>query len=528
MGLQNNWHGDFFYFDNQKEYTVNHWQQYISKHEEENNPTFFETAKENYKQSEMLYSEALLDSDLLTRVINDPGSNAFSDQTKKLILESKLKTLKPLMVNASSATREAELQGYEEEFEQYTKKLQVINSRNKNPEDKTKALLDTNTNKEENKKKVESIFQAIIDFLKYLFILSPLALVRWIGERNLNRLSLTFSRISLKNLLTYLKSLGVLDKGSKLHGIFINIAMLDYPATVFSLLSVFIFMAKLLVNITLPFKHLFAPTSRAELAFGWWTRAKMEVMRVWDIYANDIFWMVFNGITNFPLVVGLSIPVANWILAGALFFDIAVLGRVLYLEDKKLANEIAWLNQQITLAKTNNNLPHQEMYTAMRSQAEISRVGIRATLIACIIATALFIASLALIFTLATPLMAPIGFFACVVAVAVILSRKEIGKYAEAKASQSVYQDQYETKALRAENASKTGWQLAKSLTEHIVIPMIIMGLYTVSLPAAIAFTVLYVAIKTSGVKLTDFECNNKPKALAFEEKVPEQTFSLG
>lgn len=529
MGTQVTWHSDYFYFRKQG-YSDDYRDQQVSK--DKKGTSEYAKAQNAYKTSQSLYKSAKLDSDLLSKVINDPGSNAFTDETKRLILQSKLYCLKPLMVNANSATRKSELKGYEDEVREYQKKLDTIESRIRKNKSVSATEKDVNKKWEElgantdllnelnntQAQKVETWFEQTLNFFKSFFLLSPLAFVRWVGELNLYRLSYRFSQISWKNIWTYLKSLGILDSGSKLHGLFINISMMDYPVTIFNALSVLIFALKLSISLTLPVKHALAPTSQAELAFRWWERAWIEIARVWDIYANDIFWMIFNGITNFPLWVGLSIPVANWILTGALFFDVAVLSVLLYKEEKKLNEEIAWLNTQISLAKENKDNAYVEMYTAMQHQAQITKISNRATLTACIIATAMFITSMALILSLATPLMAPIGFFVCVLAVAIILARKDIGQYAEAKASQHIFKNEYATKDIRAANAREKGWQLAKSLAEFVFIPMLIIGLYTISLPAAIAFTVIYVSVKASGVKLTSVTSDDTTKRIEFED----------
>ncbi len=523
MSVQSKWHTDFFSYNSTQKYSVDHREQNLTKEQLEQDPELFEKIKDNYRKSEELYSSAKLHNELLTRVINDPGSNAYSDKTKELILEKKTDCLKPIMVSAFSATRD-EMQDLEKELAKNDERYTIIKTRIANAKEKAENIIINKIKEGINKEKVKSYFEAIYDFLKYLFTFSPSQFIQWMSELNLYRLSYTFPRISLKQLFTLLQSLGIINSKGKFQGIFINTSRMDYPTPVFNLLSVLIFAVKIISGLSLIIKHAINPTSYAELAFGIGTRAKKEFMRLWDVFANDIFWLTFNLITNYSLLFKIPIPIANWILTGALLFDITLLSIILFNKDKQLAAEILWLGEQIELAKENNSEEHVEMYQAMIDQAKIMRAGIRTTFLMCIFATTLFIASLALTFSLATPLMAPIGFFACVVAVAIILSRREIGAYAEARAAKSIYANHKETSDIvdaRNKNVSKTGLQLAKSLAEHIFIPMIIIGLYTISLEAAIAATALYVCVKVSGVKLTNFENKNKPKELAFEDEAP-------
>lgn len=503
MREQNKLYTRYFSYNSKEKYAVDYTQQQKTRLDEEKNDESFNIAKSNYKDSQELYGVVKADSSLLTKLINDPGFKYYNDKTKIAILEYKLHTLKPLMVNANSASRASELNKYIKEKKRFEKMLNELKR------SKLETHLIKNKVVNDNAKKVKSYLEKISDFLRDLFLLGPASFVAWIGELNIYRLSYTFSRISWKNLWTYLKSINILDSSSKLKGVFVNIAMMDYPAQTFNALSVLIFATKISVNLTIPIKHMLDPTSRVETAFGWFTRFKMELYRVWDVYFNDIFWMIFNGITNFPMRVGLAIPVANWILTGALLFDVALLSFLWGKEEINLGDEIAWLKKQDYAALQKRDDTSMVMYGGMIVQAEISLSGIRAKFIACIIATALFITSLALVLSLATPLMAPISFFVCVLAVSIILSRNEIANYAEAKSSQEKHKNTNEPQDIKTERAKiskQQGWQLAKTLAENIIVPMVIVGVFTVSWPAAIALTAIYILFKASRMEVPAFE----------------------
>ena len=542
--------------------------------------------KQNYEESEAIYSTVTRDNDLLSGAISDPAFNyLFKDPEKRRAFhESRKRTLKKILVNSASANRKAETKDLEEQLQSTLDEIGYL--------DRKLSIDAINKQKAAAKKRAEdarmarSWIKAVADYLKSLSELNPTAFIRWVGNLNLYRLSWTFSRISWKTMWLYLQQLGILSSESTLHGVPINITIMDAPTSVFNFLSVYFFIARLGVEISLPIKHAAAPTYVAEEAFSPGKRAVIEIKRQWVNFFNDSWWLIFNAITNFPKTFGVAIPVAGWILTGALFFDVGLLFFVSRYEEAESAAKIKWLDERIKdkydpeskeninakaqkirnkleglniagidnqikwinkelpnindtelrvkaallsalkdnapgiqqdsfeneIGKTNKQLElyhidldtHTHVFKAMKNQALIQRDGFRALMVALVFATVLFITSLALTLSLASPIVAPIGFFICVVAVAFILSRSEFSQIAAARAAKNYNQDELiaddgdrqHVKHLRDEKEKEAWKEFAKTFAENVFVPMLIIGLYTINWPLAIVFTVTYVFYK--------------------------------
>lgn len=462
-------------------------------------------AKEAYKLSQRDYSVLKRDNSLIAGAVADPVFKHRSEANKSVFYEDRQKTLEKLLVNSTTADRYIETKNYNKQLQNVKDARLAAGFLVQIQKEKSKKAADA--------QKSRTIIDKFNDFLKNLFILNPTAFMKWVGTINLYRLSWTFSRISIKNLLLYLQSIGVLDQNGSVYGVSFNTKILDAPNTVFNYLSVYLFLAKIMVNISLPFKHAFAPTNEAEKGIDWWTRFKIELNREWVNFLNDSWWVMLNAVTNFPKAFGLSIPVAGWILTGALFFDATLLVAVSYYEEKEIAEKISWLKRQIE-SKDPAVQQHIPLFKSMLKQAEIQREGFRTLIKLILFATALFVASLALTLSLASPIVAPVGFLACVIAVAFILSREEAAAVAEARAAryydankvEEQYKDAEEIQIMK-EHGSEIKAELKKSeeeawktfglnFAEHVFVPMIIVGVYTICWPAAIVLTIMYVACK--------------------------------
>lgn len=571
-----------------------------------------EDIQQNYKKYSKVYLAVMFDNSLLKGEIADPSFKYKTQASQEAFHAARTRSLQKILVVSGSANKVLETRKFAAELEQNKQDLANLKLSRQQLADKIRS----EKLAQEEAAKAYSCMQEIANYLKSLCEFNPTAFVQWVGTINLYRLSWTFSRISWKTMWLYLQQLGILSSNSKLHGVPINITIMDAPTSVFNFLSVYIFFAKLAVNISLPFKHAFAPTYVAEEGLSKSERFWMEIKREWVNFFNDGWWIALNAITNYPKIFGISIPIAGWILTGALFFDVGLLLIVSRHEEAKIAAKIKWLeeriadhrnsvilNEHLSLREINNildisisnqqrrdeqtkinanisekankllndklknrslniaetikiideELPevnytelrikieillsirttsrteqdaldskiqevqeqldeytqelntHLDVFKAMKDQAKIQRSGFRALIGLLVFATVMFIASLALTLSIASPIVAPIGFFVCIVAVALILSREEFSAIAEIRSAKNIKMDQdksleyTESQAVKAERNAmehKAWIKFGKTFAEHVFVPMLIIGLYTISWPLAVVFTVTYVIYK--------------------------------
>lgn len=481
-------------------------------------PEDLETAQEEYKKSQAQYSENSRDNRLLAGAMQDPTFEYYSKETKILFCKARIRVLEKLLVNSVTANRSGETDQYTEQ------RLWALGLLAK-LEEEGKGNTTSSQKKAADKKAQNLVEEDIINktaaYLKDMFTFNPTAFIRWAGTINLYRMSYTFSRISLKNTLLYLQSLGIIDQNGNLNGVSFNIAIIDAPNDVFNHLSVCIFLARISVMLFEILQHTFAPTNEAEKAFSGWGRFKIEVGREWSNLCNDSWWVFINAITNFPQTFHL-VPIAGWVLTGALFFDVGLLLTMSYYEEQEVAAKIQWLEEQI---ESNDPYAQQNItvFSAMLRQAKIQHTGFRAMIGVVIFATVLFIVSLALTLSLTSPLAVPIGFFVCIVAAALIFSRGNIQQIAQIRAELcdinlisdrseeeqgllkldelSNIKRQHKNEISRELSAKEAeAWKaFALTFAEHVFVPIIIVGMYTLCWPAAVVLTVIYVIHKCVG-----------------------------
>ncbi|MDF1756742.1 MAG: hypothetical protein P1U74_00340 [Legionellaceae bacterium] len=454
--------------------------------------------QKNYVESESIFKTVEANEKLFNRIIKDISFQDHSDEVRALIKKEYEKSLRLLIVNTSSSNRRLDIKKYKDALDASSgmaaaNEAAYSEQKNKDYWEKTTAFF----------AKLYTSFNNLIEF-------HPSQFFDFLGTLNLYRLSYVFSRLSWKNLWLFFKSLNFLDINDKLRGHFINIAMMDYPTTVFNLASVFIFVARLLVEAATILKHWIKPTV-AEQGFSWSSRIYIEWVRKYARILNDIVWAVINAVTNFPLHFGIAIPVASWILAGFLFFDIGLLSYQLYGEESDYKERKAWAEDQKSIMNGKKlDFSHDEEYAQkvlaknkpiysfmldlLDKEAQICLAETRAIVGLCIFATVLFVASLACCITMSSPLVLPICFFVCVFSVAMIISRGKFGEIFSARKTKELdtsgkYKDE------RNEAIQKAQWDFAKSFAINLFAPMIIIGLFTVHWPTAIAAIVVYLAV---------------------------------
>ena len=150
----------------------------------------------------------------------------------------------------------------------------------------------------------------------------------WLSFFNITRIQLVFSRITVKQGLLVANNLHWLEKLESVLGRHIDVngmvATLDSTAGVFNVMSVGIFVARFTINAGTLLKHTCFP-SQEEQDISWTDRFCGELKKRHCDYLNDIVWGSVNGLTNYAQYFIIPGPTANWILAGFLFFDVALL-----------------------------------------------------------------------------------------------------------------------------------------------------------------------------------------------------------
>ena len=270
-------------------------------------------------------------------------------------------------------------------------------------------------------------------------------------------------------------------------------------------------------------------------------RFKFELYKRHCNFANDLVWATVNFLTNFNNISGISGPVAGYLTAAFLVFDVAMtfykcnLAKAEYLSKKaQYLEEINQYNdsKQCKGMTEEQRLAHLSFLHKQMIELEFNWKTKEATFYFVAAAAVLLMAGFTASMLVSAPLLVAGAFFACMIAVAMYLSANS---YA-----------QFKDKSLRLEQAQLTGAHLAHALKDYetarndfiftmvknTVAPILLITTYAICWPAAVALTALYLGYEL--MHAYDQHCANKKiKQLALEAPVNEPeadylSFSLG
>lgn len=329
----------------------------------------------------------------------------------------------------------------------------------------------------------------------------------WLGFTNIYRIHFTFCRLFVKQSLLFVKELQWLEQLQNLAGRNIDemVNTINTTASVFNVLSVGLFAARLIINTAMLLKHtLVAPTAEEQkLAIK--DRFYQELYKRHCTMLNDVAWGTVNLLTNYSAIFHLSAPVANWLTAGFLCFDVSLLLYRHYLAEKEYEFKKAQYTQEklhyhMLLEGTELSLQERKKYEAQLSmlddqlaQHDIKWKATSANLSFNVGGAMLLMAGFTASFLIATPAAAIACYFVCTLAVAMYLTADLYGKYKE----KSLILQQYEREGINT-SVARLEMQSARNdfmiaMAKNIIMPLLIVTTFAVCWQAAVALVILYV-----------------------------------
>ena len=341
------------------------------------------------------------------------------------------------------------------------------------------------------------------------------------------RIHFVFCRLAVKYSVLMARELQWLDKFDKVMGSHTDVdrmvAIINSPAAVFNGLSVGVPAARLLIDLGKFFKHTFIPTD-AEKLLTMSERAYHEFIKRRCDIANDLVWTTVNGLSNYAYYFKLSGPVAAWLTAGFLIFDMSLLTYRLHLAEQEYELKRAqyegerdlWmrkLGQASNLEETNRINRHIVMLNEQLKQLELSRLTTRYTYLFNVAAAGILMGGFSASLLLATPVAVAVCYLICTLAVAMYLSANVYGKYKEK--SLVLAQCEREEKfvmlnglqvtqrspsmllALREAKEARNDFIL--TMIKNTMMPMLVVATFAVCWQAALVFTALYLSYEMFG-----------------------------
>ena len=307
-----------------------------------------------------------------------------------------------------------------------------------------------------------------------------------VGEINVQRLSTRFSLLTLKQSLLLADQWHLLDNLQAMLGRQINIAILDAPLGVYNALSVALCGIRLVFDLGMLAKHTWFPVG-LESELTAWDRASVEIQQHYYHLANDMIWSTVNALCNYGAYFHVAAPVASVLMVGFTVFDIFWLNylliqvRAVYALEKSQREDY----KNTLLEGTSAWRMADDQLKQLERNAEKDKTTLEFYLAAACILECGFLAA----FILAPPAFMPVCLLLCNIAIAMYLSGDKYGVYKE--------------KCLAftpAHHCATQGdvddaWNdLMGTMVKNTVMPFIILGAFTLSVPAAAVLTLAYTA----------------------------------
>lgn len=329
----------------------------------------------------------------------------------------------------------------------------------------------------------------------------------WVAFANIYRIHTVFCRLTAKGFLNIAAEFKLLDSLKSLLGWEVNIPNLDAPANVYNAASVGLFAIRFMIHTGLLVKHVFVPTDKERDGEHWYDHAYerfiAELNKRYCVMLNDVAWSSVNALSNYAIYFNLSSTFANWLTAGFLCFDVALLiwRRRLEEQDYLLKkqqyltelgvldindlNDVQPLERKILLEQ----LKRLEARWEAKSATYWFDVAAAAVLLASF-STAIFITSPAIV--------TPLCFLAITIGASMYLCDGYFQSYQEKKSMlKYIPLDEASTPAYKAVVAQQLNdsWNtFLMSLLKCATIPLFITTAFAVSPPVAILLTGLYIA----------------------------------
>ncbi|VEG91584.1 hypothetical protein [Legionella spiritensis] len=328
-----------------------------------------------------------------------------------------------------------------------------------------------------------------------------------VGLYNVWRLYWAFSRMMLTNTLLELKDGPVLAKLERFLGKHIDVdaivAAFEAPGEIMRTLSVAFFGSRFLMNLSMVYKHTFMPSELEKTRL----RSKRLSDELWERhpgFINDFVWTVINGLTNYNEIFHISAPVAGWIVAGFLFFDVCVLLWRRHLEEQKYLAKKAQYREELSFYQKKLKEPdldederkrYLQHIALLHSQLTELEIGWQATDSAFwfnVSAALLLMVGFSAAMMFNAPALIIVSYAICVLAIGMYLSDGAYKQYKEKslRLRQADIDNISNVQALQEYKAARN--ELIYTMIKNTVMPSLIIATFAVCWPAAIVLTALY------------------------------------
>ncbi len=253
---------------------------------------------------------------------------------------------------------------------------------------------------------------------------------------------------------------------------------------VFNPLSVFFFASRFILNAYKQLDRSFNATDFEKESTTKWARFCDGFFRDHAKMINDAMWTVGNMLTNYAALCHVAAPLATPLLASFLTFDVVWIGYQLYRAELDCERKrVEYEAYKLTL-DANDTEGHAREDLKIK-ELEYQLVALQSEWLFYLAAALLLVVGGAAAFMFAPALYVPLCVLVCNIAIAMYFSGGQFGEYKKQKTIGD------EVEIHKASNA------LFFSMLEYTFVPIVIMEVFIVFWPAAVALAVSYVLLRS-------------------------------
>lgn len=318
----------------------------------------------------------------------------------------------------------------------------------------------------------------------------------FISLANIYRIQLVFGKIITAEACVLAGKYDLFSSLESIFGVKFNVnQMLDSLNRlngVLNVLSVGLFVARLLINTGMILKHTFVP-SKQEKDLSSFERFKTEMKKRHVDLISDFAWGAVSGITNYKEFFGLSPLVSNIIMSGFLCFDLSMVCYRHHILKSTYEHKLQQYTEELT--HIHDRAVWKRIF-AQKNNLEKNWHIAKAKFAINLTAASLFVGGFTPFFIFTAAFVAPLSFMVCSFAMAMYISADSFGDYYKKRLEYQDAKKAHKSTALPYREMCKARNEFGAKLIKNTAMPLLIMAVFAINIPASIALTILFVGFE--------------------------------
>lgn len=317
-------------------------------------------------------------------------------------------------------------------------------------------------------------------------------IISWLGFLNIYRLVSTFARLSWSQFWQLMQDQELLDAHDRLMGHHVNRRILQDAAVVFNFLSVFLFAARLICQVSMVVKHaVWRTPAEAASELDRWELIKRELYTRKGNLINDVAWVLINELTNYHDYWSISEALANTITMYGLIYDLVWILAQLAFKEWEHYDKYWELQAAKLTANANNDTVELAIIQAELDKLDDTVLEVRASYGFQLLAWSFVCTGFNTAIACSSAAPMALGFLACSIGFGMYLSADAFAAYVRTCHVQHKQLGQQSTAdplIIEARN------KFIKTLLKSVLVPVFLIGMFTLSWPLALLCAVAWVA----------------------------------